>query len=306
MSTFIEDFKTTWSKPNNGLMQLIVLNVIVFVVLNTIWVFSKLFDYRPMYLVMRDVLFMPYQLPEFIVRPWTLFTYFFTHQDFLHILFNMLGLYWFGRIIDEYAGNQRLIGIYIYGGIAGGLLYLLLLNTIPTLSTISNDVGMIGASGSVYAIAVAAAVLVPNLSLHLLFFGAVQLKYLVAIYVFLSFIGLGGENAGGSVAHLGGALMGFVFAAQYRKGNDWSRPIWRLFSWLNSWRKPQPTRFSTRQKTTVGGSAKNSRAENGYSGKTYTPSQDEIDAILDKISAYGYESLTTEEKQILFKASQKK
>lgn len=302
MKTFVDDLRYTWSKPNNGLVQLIVINVIVFVLLNIVWVFAALFNYPPMYQIMQKSLFIPAPIMEFILRPWTLFTYFFTHKDFFDILFGMLGLYWFGRIIDEYLGNEKLIALYVYGGIVGGICYIVLLNIVPTLSHVGSEIGVAGARASIYAIAVGAATLVPNLTLHLLFIGPVQLKYIVAIYVFLAFVGLAGGDQGASVAYLGGALIGYIFIARLQKGQDMGRPLWAMLNAIKNVFSTKP-KIRVKQKATAGGT-KASRAES-YSGKN-VPSQDEVDAILDKISAYGYEALTTEEKQILFKASQKK
>jgi membrane associated rhomboid family serine protease len=303
MKTFIDDLKQTWHKPNNGLVQLIVINVIVFVCVNIIWVFAALFKAPAVFAAVQYALFIPAPITEFITRPWTLFTYFFTHQDFFDILFSMLGLYWFGRIIHEYLGNPKVISLYIYGGVMGGICYLILLNTIPTLDAIGSEVGVVGARASVYAIAVAAATLVPNLTLHLLFLGPVQLKYVVAVYVFLAFISLAGANAGASVAYLGGAVMGYIFIAFLQKGKDLGKPIWIVLHGIQNLFRPKPT-IKVKQRATAGG-AKASRNEK-YSAKSTSPTQDEIDEILDKISAYGYEALTTEEKQILFKASQRK
>jgi hypothetical protein len=216
----------------------------------------------------------------------------------------MLGLYWFGRIVDEYLGNAKLISLYVYGGIVGGICYIILLNSIPTLNAISSEIGVAGARASIYAIAVGAATLVPNLTLHLLFIGPVQLKYVVAIYVFLAFIGLAGGDAGSSVAYLGGALLGYIYIQRLQKGQDLGRPLWIVLNGIKNIFSGKP-KIKVKQKATAGGASKASRSE-GYSGKGGVPSQDEIDALLDKISAYGYDSLTTEEKQTLFKASQKK
>lgn len=303
MKTFIDDLKQTWHKPNNGLVQLIVINVIVFVVLKIVWVFSELLKVPDVFAVLQYTLFIPAPIMEFITRPWTLFTYFFVHQDFFDILFCMMGLYSFGRIVHEYVGNPKVISIYIYGGILGGISYLLLLNSVTPLDSIGSEIGVAGSRASVYAIAIAAATLVPNLTLHLLFIGPVQLKYVVFVYVFLGVIGFAGANAGASVAYLGGALMGYIFVVRLRKGQDLGKPIWAIINGIKNLFKPKPT-FKVKQKATAGG-AKASRMEN-YSGKSGSPTQDEVDEILDKISAYGYEALTTEEKQILFKASQRK
>jgi membrane associated rhomboid family serine protease len=303
MQTFIDDIKYNWNKPNNGLVRLIAINIAVFMLLKIVWVVSELSHFPIAYTITQEALFIPAPILEFIVRPWTLFTYFFTHKDFFSILFSMIGLYTFGRIIEAYLGNAKLISLYVYGGIFGGICYLLVVNLVPTLGVIGSEIGVAGSNASVYAIAVAAAVLSPNLTLHLLLLGPVKLKYVVGVYVLLALMVFVGENVGANVAYLGGALMGYIFINNIRKGNDLGKPLWKMLNSIAEIFKPKP-KIRVKQKATAGG-GQASRKES-YSGKSGIPTQDEVDAILDKISAYGYEALTTEEKQILFKASQKK
>ncbi|MCS6967672.1 MAG: rhomboid family intramembrane serine protease [Cytophagales bacterium] len=297
MNSFVQDFKIAWNKQNSGLSRLIIINVAVFVVLNlAIWT-AQIFDFASLAHFFHSILYIPAPIEEFIWRPWTLVTYFFTHQNFFHILFNMLMLYWFGMISDEFMGSKRTIALYVYGGIVGGLLYLLVYNTIPFFYYNMPAIGMIGASASVYAIITGVATLTPEYRIYLLLFGPVKLKYLAAITIFLSFIGSSGSNAGGNIAHLGGALLGFVFVKLLQRGRDLSIPLNR-FLWFfpNSWHTLS-TRFGKR--------ARNARYHHSSSrGERAIPSQEEIDRILDKISASGYESLTKEEKQTLFRYSE--
>jgi membrane associated rhomboid family serine protease len=299
MNTFIEDLKVAWNKQNSGLSRLIIINVIVFVVINIVAVFSKIMGAASVYGFLRALLFIPAPIGEFLSRPWTLFLYSFTHENFFHILFNMLMLYWFGMLINQFLGNMKLIALYLYGGIAGGLLYLLVYNTVEFFKINVPELGMIGASASVYAVITGIATLMPDYRLHLLLFGPVRLKYVAAITIFLSFIGSAGANAGGNIAHLGGAALGFVMIKALQRGSDWSIPIVRLLNFIGGI-------FKKKAKVKV--SYRNSEAR----GNRYTaredriPSEEDIDRILDKISQSGYENLTAEEKQILFKASQKK
>ncbi len=303
MNSFVQDFKVAWNKQNSGLSRLIIINVVVFVVLNVAMWTAQIFDIAPLAHFVHGLFYIPAPIEHFIMRPWTIVTYFFTHQSFFHILFNMLMLYWFGMLSDEFLGSKRTIAIYVYGGLVGGVLYLLVYNTIPFFYNNMPAVGMIGASASVYAIITGIATLLPEYSIHLLLFGAVRLKYVAAITIFLSFIGSSGSNAGGNIAHLGGALMGYIFIKLFQRGTDISVPLNRLL-----WTVPDFWHRITKPKSKIRVSHKDaSRNQRGSgTGSRAVPSQEEIDRILDKISETGYESLTTEEKQTLFKYSDKK
>ncbi len=292
----VDDLKNAFRKQNNGLVQLIVINVGIFLVMVTLLLLFKVLGKSNYFTYIADYLFLPGDIWHFIVRPWTLVTYFFVHDigSIFHILFNMLFLYWFGKLIDEYLGNRRLINLYTLGGLAGGLAYLLIANLIPGLAGGT----LIGASGAVFAVVVGAATLMPNYTFMLFLLGPVRIKYIAAFYVAMSYIGLAaGGNVGGNMAHLGGALMGFLFISQLNKGNDLGRPLTRFFEWTRGLFRAKP-KMKVTYRNTVGGTTKTA----SYSGM---PDDEEIDAILDKINRSGYESLTKEEKQKLFRASQK-
>jgi membrane associated rhomboid family serine protease len=302
-----EEFKNAFKKSNNGLIQLILINGIVFFVLRVLEVILTLTGfindptvYHQTYL---NILGLPSDLGQLLLRPWTFITTFFTHYGFFHILFNMLFLYWFGRLVLDYLGNGRLISLYILGGLAGGILYILIYNLSPLFVAEVGRSSLIGASASVFAIVVGAATLMPDHQFYLLLLGPVRIKYIAIFYVGMSFFGAIGSNAGGDIAHLGGALLGFIYIKQLQKGNDlgsWVQSgldFFRSFfvrpkvkvTHRNTARSRSKTRASQRSKATT-------------SGSSAVP-QEEIDAILDKISAKGYESLTKEEKQKLFNAS---
>lgn len=299
MSSVFDDIKNAFNRTGNGLTQIILINVIVFVALILLNVTLTLTGNRDIYEWISYQLFLPASIEGFIYKPWTLFTYFFAHDtaNFFHIIFNMLFLYWFGMLISEFLGSRRVINLYILGGVAGGITYLLAYNTIPYFSERAYNTVLLGASGSVYAIVIGAAVLLPDYTFFLLFLGPVKIKYIAAFYAFLSFAQTVGPNAGGNIAHLGGALMGFLFIWQLKKGNDWGKPIDTTFQFIQNITKPKP-----KIKVTY----KNPHVEKKKTATTAKEevTQDEIDAILDKISKHGYEKLTKEEKQKLFKASQ--
>jgi membrane associated rhomboid family serine protease len=314
MTGLLDDLKNAFNKPNNSLYKLIALNIVVFVIIGIFYVVLNLSGLHDLWMNIYHNIAIPSMPSEFIFRPWTLLTYMFVHdlsgegiRVIFHILFNMLALYWFGQLIMEYLGSKKLLSLYILGGIAGGLVYLVLINTIPVLRGVHY---LIGASGAVYAVVVAAATLLPDYTFFLLFFGPVRIKYIAAIFIFISFLGSVGSNAGGEIAHLGGALLGFIFITSLRKGTDLGKPVIAVIDGISGL-------FKRKSKIKVsynkGAYAKTtSKVATGYASKATTSSssssidQDEIDAILDKISQSGYDKLTTEEKQKLFKASQKK
>lgn len=297
----LEEFKNAFQKPNNAHVQLIIINVVIFIALGVFMVVSEISGFPSVFSFVHTQFQIPARLAEFVTRPWTLLSYSFAHDlsGILHILFNMLTLYWFGKLFVEYLGSDKLIAVYVLGGIAGGLFYLLSYNLIPYFveRSVANPIIMVGASASVNAIVVAAATLLPDYTFFLLFFGAVRIKYIAAIIVFLSFLGTIGSNAGGNLAHLGGALMGFIYIKQLQIGINWGGWITATLDWTKNLFQPRPKVKITYRKE----EAKTKKPSSNFT----KASQDEIDSILDKISDRGYESLSKEEKEKLFNASKK-
>ena len=205
----------------------------------------------------------------------------FVHTDLLHVLFNLLWLYWMGNIFLEYIGSRQLLFVYIMGGMCGGILFVL-------LSEFINSSFLIGASASVMAIVVAIAVLLPEYTIHLMFIGPVRLKYVALISFILTTVIDLSQNTGGKIAHVGGALFGYLYMVQYKKGNDISKLFTSLF-----------------KKSNMKVAYKKNISDDDYSINKIAL-QKRVDAILDKISKSGYESLNKEEKEVLFKASGKK
>ncbi|MCX6213532.1 rhomboid family intramembrane serine protease [Spirosoma sp.] len=307
MSGLFDDFRSEFNKPNNTLVQLILVNVVIFLVLLVTKVSLTMAENTGAYVFITNQLMVPGEIHAFLRKPWTLFTYFFSHEEIFHILYNMLFLYWFGRLIDEYLGNRRLMGLYIMGGLAGGLLYLAMYNLVPFFQSQADGARMLGASAAAFSVAVGAATLLPNYTFHLLFFGPVRIKYIVFFFIILSVAQTAGSNAGGHLAHLGGALMGFVYVKLLQNGTDLGRPIyWLVDGWSNLLRPKPAVKVSYRQRSNASTQASSYvSAAGASSASASTPDQDEVDMILDKISRSGYESLTREEKQKLFRASQR-
>lgn len=296
------EFKNAWGKPNNAVVQIILINVIVFAVIRLTEVFFLFGGAGDIHGYLVSKLQLPADISLFLLQPWSIVTYFFSHYDFFHILFNMLFLFWFGRIIQEFLNSKRVISLYVLGGLAGGLLYIFLYNLLPFYADRVGDSLMLGASAGVFAIVVGAAVFMPNYTFFLLFLGPVRIKYIAIFYVFMSFIGMTGRNAGGEIAHLGGALIGWMYITQLNKGNDIGGWVISFISFFKSMFKPQPKIKVTHR----GGSRRPSKKAPPKTAATPgQPAQSEIDAILDKISQSGYESLSKDEKQKLFNASKK-
>ncbi|MEM9388975.1 MAG: rhomboid family intramembrane serine protease [Bacteroidota bacterium] len=302
-----DDFKNAFNRPNSTHTQLIIINVVVFLFLGLLNVFSMLFGFEGIFGIVYSQFSIPPVFSEFLTRPWTIITYAFAHDlgSIFHILFNMLVFYWFAKLIIEYLGSDRVIILYVLGALAGSIAYLLVYNLIPFYMERTGFSGMVGASAAVYAVVVAAATLLPNYTFHLLFIGPVRIKYIAAFYIVLSFLGSVGGNAGGNVAHLGGALIGYLHITNLQKGSDWGKWIISLMNFVKSFFVKSPNiKVSYKRDKTRQTSRRASTPRTG-GNSTGTASQDEIDTILDKISERGYESLSKEEKQKLFNASKK-
>jgi membrane associated rhomboid family serine protease len=289
MNTFWQDIYYKTFKLGSKLNLLIGINVAVFLVMGFINVLQFLTGNTSGFgsFNLSNYLALPAYLPQLLKHFWTPFTYMFVHAGIFHILFNMLWLYWMGQIFEEFLGKKRTLGLYLLGGLAGGALYIISYNIFPVFSqTAELYIPMVGASASVMAIAAAAATIVPNYTIFLRFIGPVRLKWIVLVLVVIDFLSIGGGNAGGEIAHLGGALFGFLYVKQIQKGNDWIAAISALFM-------PKPKLKVVSNNSNKGKSAGD------------MPRQEEIDKILDKISKTGYENLSTHEKEILFRASKK-
>lgn len=302
MNSILDDFKNAFNRPNNGLMRILFINIAVFLALIFVRVILSFSGAADVYELILRQLMLPAALDNFIVKPWTLITYFFTHEGFFHILFNMLFIYWFGSLIMEFLGSQKLVNLYVLGGLAGGLFYILLYNTLPYFSQQVEVSRMLGASAGVYAIVVGAATFMPNYTISLILLGPVRIKYIALFYVILSFAQSAGPNAGGELAHLAGAALGFLYIKQLQRGNDLGKPVEGFFNFIKSFFVKQPRVSVSYRNKTQKTSTRSSRGSSD-NNRSNNSNQDEIDAILDKISESGYDSLTKEEKQKLFDAS---
>lgn len=281
-------------KYGSPVTRLLYINIIIFIVFGLIHTIFWIAGREPSYYVFSEWFKAPSYLPELLIKPWSVITYMFFHEDFFHIAFNMLGLYWFGRLFLEFFNKRQLVGLYLIGGIFG---YLLFVAGYYSLIPLRNNFSpILGASASVLAILAGVAFSRPNYSIYMMFFGQVKLKYLALIYILLDVISMAKGNAGGHIAHLGGMFAGWIFALRLQKNSDITIGVNRILDFF-------ATLFKPRKRLKVS----HRKPANDYDYKKAKASeQKEIDAILDKISRSGYDSLNKAEKEMLFKMGQNK
>lgn len=316
MAGFIDNLRSRYAAATVP-VRFVMVNVAVFVIVRVLALVCLLFAVDAMPAI--ELLEMPSNPVKFVHQPWSLISYMFLHYDVMHILFNMLWLYWFGAMFHQIFGTRRFVGLYFLGGIGGALLYMLAYNVLPLFS--STEGLLLGASASVLAIVAATAVRQPDYKVGLLFFGQISLKWIAIVTIFIDVISIGSSNAGGHIAHLGGALTGAAFALADRRGTDitaWfnraidrlvnltrRRPRVKVGNFHNSpftRTKQQPRDDNRRQPRD---DKQQDERDNGRS-HTMTPAEEaEMDEILKKIKLSGYSSLTAEEKRRLFEVSKR-
>mgnify|MGYP001107434758 CR=1 FL=1 len=289
---------------NNGLYKIIAINLLAFLVLMVLRVFLTIGGSESTYRAIISFFMMPAAIPQFLMQPWTIISYMFLHEGFLHIIFNLLFLYWFGLLVQEYLGSRKLVNLYILGGISGGLLYMILYNIAPYFSDRVDGALMLGASAGVYAIVVAAATLRPDTEFQLILIGPVKIKYIAIFYVLVAFANSAGANAGGELAHLGGAALGFIYILQLNKGVDLGKPVQAVGMFFEKLFSQKPNVKVTYRRDREPGRKKTTKSTSGAVSANRS-TQEEIDRILDKIADKGYDNLTKEEKRKLFDFSNK-
>jgi membrane associated rhomboid family serine protease len=279
-------------RDGDALNRLILINLGVFLLYYILKILGNLFQASPEYYFIQWTA-LPSNLSVLITRPWTLFTYMFLHQGFMHILFNMLILFFTGRIFMEYMGGRKLLSIYLLGGLAGGLLYVIFYNIFPgfqeQLATSNNR----GASAGVMAVLIGAATYAPRYPVKLFFVLNVEFRWVALMLLFTDLINLGdGNNMGGHIAHLGGAALGYIAVSRYKNGNDITEGFSKFMDNIANWFKPRPKIRKVYSK------AGNNRHD--YNERK-AQNQERMNDILDKINRSGYDSLTKDEKDYLFK-----
>lgn len=314
----------------NMINKIIIVNVAVYLVVNIIWVVLQLTNSWPPggTSTYRDIVHffsISHGWKHMLTHPWTLITHMFLHEGFFHVLFNMLYLFWFGRIFGDLLGDRRVLPLYIAGGLAGFVAYFIAFN----VSSLGNNPSFaLGASGSVACILTAAGCFAPEYGIRLIFFGTVRLKWIVFFVIVAQIIGLGSlNNIGGTIDHIGGIVFGFLYVFYLRRGTDLTTPVDKSINWIqDTWDGLQkPSREHTHSgpraayrsgkpvqetKTKARPSFMRKAGGKGKPKEKNEPKddlshQEQLDTILDKIKEKGYNSLTKEEKDFLFRASNK-
>ncbi len=292
----IEDF----FKQKTIFSNLIAINIVVFIVIFLFRLLATLFNSEWSLLY---YLQLPSSIPQLISKPWTLLTYMFVHTKILHIGFNLLWLYWFGKIFLLFFNPKQFFGLYIIGGLTGALFFIVSYNVFPYFAPYVGT-PLIGASASIMAIVFATSFYRKDYEINLLFLGRVKLYYIAIVIVVLDIIamapskgdGLLSDNIGGHIAHLGGIAAGIIFAIFYKKGRDITSSLNKLMDGISNLFKKKPPK----KKMTI------RRPETDYEYNSRKKEEsDEIDRILDKIKKSGYGSLNNDEKKRLFDASKK-
>lgn len=298
MANILEEIKQSFNN-GNYLTRLIYINAGVFLVVKLLSIIFSTIGFSNIWI---SYLELPAFFQTLIRQPWSIITYMFMHHDFLHLIFNLLTLYWFGKIFLEYFNQKQLVGLYFLGGIGGALFYIAAYNFIPNLNLHIFFSYLIGASASVMAIIFTLVRYCPDREIHLALIGLVKLKYLGIGLLILDIIGTTSVNAGGSIAHIGGALTGYLFAQFIiNSGKDITEPINKIISWVNDlFKQNKKPKFTVHRNT-----SKSDEEWNMENQNRKRKNNEEIDRILEKIKKSGYANLSDEEKKRLFDLSNK-
>ena len=296
----LQNIKQTFQK-GNSLTKLIYINAGVFVALKLLVIILLLFNVSGAFI--SSYLAIPADLTQLLHRAWTPVTYMFLHEDIFHFFFNMLTLFWFGKLFLLYFSEKQLVGLYIIGGLLASLLYVVSLNLFPYYAPIVQQSVLLGASGSIMAIIVATAIQAPDMEMRLLLLGGVKLKYIAIFFVLISLFGITSDNGGGELAHLGGALAGYIFIVSLRQGKDLTKGLNRILDRIYTLFQPRKLRVKPNLYRQHAPNAPMSDAEFNMNKARKMA---EIDRILDKIKTSGYDSLSAEEKKRLFDQGNKK
>lgn len=292
--------KISIGDDNNALMALIAINIMVFISFALIQVIYYMTDSSAtafQYEILRWFI-LPAKLNTLAIMPWTILTYMYVHTGVLSILVSMLWLWAFGSILQDISGNKKIIPLYIYGGLAGAVIFIAANYAFPELRNQIEYNTLLGANASVMSIAVATTVLAPKYKLFRMLNGGIPLWVLTALFVLITVAGNGGTAH--HLAHLGGGIIGYLFIVSFNKGYDWGKWMFDLYSWFMNLFNPDKKKPSTSIKEKV---FYNTGGRKPYMKRTEV-TQQRIDQILDKINQKGYSSLSEEEKNILKKASE--
>ena len=287
----IDTIKNTF-KQGNSLIKLIYINAGVFILLKLAIIILRLFNISGDGIL--ESLEIPADLTQLLYHAWTPLTYMFLHEGFLHIFFNMFTLFWCGRIFLMFFSEKQLVGLYLIGGLFAAIVYVGAYNIFPYYAPVLHGVKLLGASGSIMAIIVATAFRSPDMGLQVLFLGNIKLKYIAVFFVLTSLFGITSNNGGGELAHLGGALAGYLFFVSLRQGKDLTKGVSSILDAIFNLFGPR------RLKVKVNPNPRRSTMSDADFNINKARKMADIDRILDKIKTSGYESLSAEEKKRLF------
>ncbi len=293
----LDNLKQTF-RQGNSLTKLIYINAVFFVVLKLLIIILRLFNISGGFIL--SYLAIPADLTQLLYHAWTPLTYMFLHEGIMHFLFNMLTLFWFGKIFLMYFSEKQLVGLYLVGGLVAALFYVIAFNLFPFYAVSLPYSILLGASGSIMAIIVASAIQSPNLEMQLLLLGGVKLKFIALVVVLTSLFGITSANAGGEIAHLGGALAGYLFIVSLRQGKDITNGLNKILDAIFDVFKSR--KLKVKPNTNRQSKPMNDADYNTFKARKMAG----IDRILDKIKTSGYQSLSAEEKKQLFEQGTKK
>ena len=290
-------WKDIRNKFNSGdsYSKILYTNIAFFLIYKASLVVSFLFQINYLNDFLVNYLYFPSNTIEFLKKPWTIISYMFLHVSFMHILFNMICLYFGSKLFLQYFNGKQLISVYIVGGISGALFYMFSYNFFPVFNSSLQNSVLLGASASVISIFIAVSTYVPNYRVSLPLIGSVQLKYIAIILIVLDIFNIEVSNPGGHISHLGGAIFGYIYIKLLKRGIDISVNYHNFINYFTRFKKNKFKKVYKRKNSSDDDLFRTNKANK----------QKKINEILEKISKSGYESLSKKEKELLFKESKK-
>lgn len=298
----IKKQRFTLGNPDNALMWLFAINVIFFLILQTIRVAINVNDHSDavFYSQVTGNFQLPASLLNLSKKPWTIISFMFSDVNLMRAFSNMLWLWGFGSVLQNLTGNRKLIPVYLYGGFAGALFFIVAVYLIPTNRAIIDAMGLLGANAPVMAVAVAATAIAPNYRFFSHIRGGIPIWVLTAIYIAIDLAGVAAGPAATPIAHLGGAAAGFLFVKMLKNNIDGSDWMNNFYNWFINLFNPNKKKKTNTVKERV---FYNTGTRTPYQ-KTSNVTEQRVDEILDKINQKGYNALTKEEQDILKRASE--
>lgn len=274
------------------LIKVVLIMIGAFLIQTILGVLST-FTETPLLNYFENYTYLPSEVTEFAFKPWTLFTYMFLHHGFFHIFFNLIILYFTGKIFVDFLNDKRFLATFILGGLAGGVLFILSYNVFPFFEGVK--LPLVGASAGVMAIVIGTAAYAPNLPVRLFFAIEAKLWHVASLFLLMDLLQIEKNNPGGHIAHIGGALMGYFIVRQLQNGKDYSMGFFEYWKAFFGWFDKKPTLKTVHK----------SKTKKRDNPKKTDADQEVLDRILEKIQKSGYDKLSKEEKEFLFKFGKK-